>query len=265
MPTQQITAASQIKPTPRETLQGNRNYYVRTDGSDLNNGLTNSASGAFRTIMHAVSVATALDLSIYSVVINIGAGNWNESISLTSYVGTGPIQLVGDNSTPSNVILQDVTLQRFAGRWDLAGFRFCGLVLAYPGSFLVFSGKLEFANINGHHIQAYGGLIQLVPTSYSIVTGTGPFCAHMLASNGGYILANGSYTVFIYNNPTMQWSFAFADFEGRIEAGGVYYTGSCVGTRYVVTYNAVIQTYGGGPNYFPGTIPGSTSSGGQYN
>jgi hypothetical protein len=39
---------------------------------------------------------------------------------------------------------------------------------------------------------------------------------------------------------------------------------SVTGTRYAITLNGVIQTFGGGANYFPGDALGFTATGGQY-
>ena len=47
----------------REKFTANRTYYVRTDGSDGNNGLANNSGGAFLTIAKAIAVVSALDLS----------------------------------------------------------------------------------------------------------------------------------------------------------------------------------------------------------
>lgn len=47
-------------------------------------------------------------------------------------------------------------------------------------------------------------------------------------------------------------------------AGGYTVTGSVTGTRYSANINGTINTFGGGANYFPGTIAGSTATGAQY-
>jgi hypothetical protein len=68
--------------TVREQLTSNRTYYVRTDGSDSNDGLTDSSGGAFLTIQHAVDVVSGLDHSIYKSTIYVRNG---------TYAGCGPV------------------------------------------------------------------------------------------------------------------------------------------------------------------------------
>ena len=91
--------------TTREVLSANRTYYVRTDGSDSNNGLANTSGGAFLTIQKAINTASGLDLSIYDVSILVPAGTWTENLVLKSLVGAGRVTLTGDITTPSNVVL----------------------------------------------------------------------------------------------------------------------------------------------------------------
>jgi hypothetical protein len=42
-------------------------------------------------------------------------------------------------------------------------------------------------------------------------------------------------------------------------------SGGATGKRYVAELNGVINTFGGGANYFPGNVAGTTATGGQYN
>ena len=61
---------------PREVLTANRTYYVRTDGSDSNDGLANTAGGAFLTIQKAINIVSALDIGTYTVTMQVGAGTY---------------------------------------------------------------------------------------------------------------------------------------------------------------------------------------------
>jgi hypothetical protein len=51
---------------------------------------------------------------------------------------------------------------------------------------------------------------------------------------------------------------------GVVVMHNITFTGSTAGQRYNVSGNGVIQTYGGGANYLPGSVVGSATTGGQY-
>jgi len=79
----------------REKLSAARTYYVRTDGSDANTGLSNTAGGAFATIQKAIDTASALDNGGYDVTITVGAGTFTGTNVLKSFVGAGKIVISG--------------------------------------------------------------------------------------------------------------------------------------------------------------------------
>lgn len=81
----------------REKQTANTTYYVRTDGSDSNDGLTDSAGGAFLTIQHAVDVIKAYDWGGFFVTVQIGAGTFSETVNINAlqFVGIGGLTFTG--------------------------------------------------------------------------------------------------------------------------------------------------------------------------
>lgn len=77
------------------------NFYVRTDGSDDNNGLSNSAGGAFRTIAGALSnIQGSYNITGRTVTITLGqAGTYD---SLVTIVGIPSLVLKGLTASPSS-------------------------------------------------------------------------------------------------------------------------------------------------------------------
>ncbi|AIQ61866.1 hypothetical protein PSTEL_00710 [Paenibacillus stellifer] len=66
-------------------------YYVRTDGSDSNNGLANTSVGAFKTIGKAISM---LPQTInHAVIINVAAGAYSEDLLAKGYNGSGTLEI----------------------------------------------------------------------------------------------------------------------------------------------------------------------------
>lgn len=265
----------------RKRLTADLNLYVNgSTGSDSNNGL---ASGtAFATLQKAVDVATELDLVIYSVTINIAAGTY-AAVAFRSVHGSGAITLLGDETTPSNVIISATTAHAlgdpdgatpFLGRYVVRGVQITssggtrhGIFAANPGAIIQFK-KVDFAATSGHHWAATrGGLIGCLD-DYSI-SGS-PTSSHCVASYGG--IANwqnkgGAITVTISSSITVS-PFVWQTANSIIRAdnitfslgGGVTVTGK----RYDSTGNGSINTNGGGASYFPGSIAGTTTADQEY-
>lgn len=92
--------------TPRDRLTADRTYYVRTDGSDSNTGLTNTSGGAFLTFRKCLNlVAYNLDLAGYNVLFRVQGGTYTENLLLpggyAGYTGNGfqQVRFLGENGT----------------------------------------------------------------------------------------------------------------------------------------------------------------------
>jgi hypothetical protein len=101
-----LFAASQFLQTLRPTLTANTTYFVRSDGNDNNNGLTNTSTGAFRQINRAIEVAQLVDLNGYNLTIQVGNGTYN-AVALTRNLVGGTCSIVGNTTTPSNCIIEE--------------------------------------------------------------------------------------------------------------------------------------------------------------
>jgi hypothetical protein len=259
------------RPGGREVLAANRTYYVRTDGSNGNDGLSNASGGAFLTLQKAIDVVAGLDLSIYNVTIQAGSGTYTGGVAVNgAWVGAGAVTLRGDTTTPANCIISTTGASCITcssnGRLNVEGFEFrtttSGSALdASTGGFITVSGNVNFGACAANHLRAiqYGSIF-IGGVNYTI---NGNAQRHLSSSPVGYInMAN--LTATLSGAPAFSSQFAFADRLGFITNANVVYSGSATGTRYVANSNAVINTNGGGASYFPGSVAGSTATGGQY-
>ena len=258
---------------PREVLTAARTYYVRTDGSDSNNGLANTSGGAFLTIQKAINIVSALDIGTYTVTIQVGAGTYTAGVSVTApWVGSGTVEIVGDTTTPTNCVISTtsahcVTVSN-AARISIKGFRLqtttagsCINASSY-GS-VTLTGNMNFHTCANFHLLAYGGTITSVGgNSYTI---TGNAAAHLYSAGTGSKLEVISNTVTLTG--TLTFSVAFAQAEALSTILSYYSTfsgGTVTGTRYAAITNSIINTGGGGASHYPGSVGGTTGSGGIY-
>lgn len=274
------TTATQAQATlgVREVLTANRTYYVRTDGSDSNTGLADTAGGAFLTLQKAYDViADTLDLSDHVVTIQVADGTYTrplgsdyilfisrpwvggKGVGGVGQVGGGAVQIIGNRTTPANCILSiastgSALVNRgifvncgLPGVLDIAGFRFIdsvgggvGLMNNGAGS-MINIADVDFATVGttGYHMwAAQSGVIFCYDDNYSI---SGPASHHALVEVGGAIdLELG--TITITGTPAFTTSFI------RVESTGVFYcaanfSGSATGKRFIARSSGGIQLY----------------------
>lgn len=259
----------------RQKLTATFNIYVRTDGSDSNTGLANTAGTAFLTVQKAIDFVATLDISIYDVNINIADGTYTGANTGKNAVGAGTINIIGNTTTPANVLIS-VTSNSCFTAYDLSTkYSIDGVGLtntgggyqvdARGGSRVALKRISYGAGANGYaHINATTGAAVYMNGDYTITNGSN--LRHIRATSGGSIIFNQNITVTLTGTPAFA-VYAEATELGRIaiESGAaVTYSGSGTGQRYNVSLNAVIFTNGGGASYFPGNSAGAAATGGQY-
>jgi hypothetical protein len=262
------------RPAAREVLAADRTYYVRTDGNDGNNGLANSAGGAFLTIQKAINVIRdTLDLGGFSVTIAVGAGTYSGTITVSGpWVGAGTVSLVGDTTTPSNVVISTAATAISVGvvqgipgsALTLGGFKIASSsgtgILINETATLYINGAMEYGACAVNHISAARASEVIVLANYTI---SGNAAIHWSLNNNARFSTAGR-TVTLTGTPAFSTAFVLAQRASTIVANGMTFSGSATGVRYSVSTNGVIDTIGGGATYLPGDTAGTTATGGQY-
>ena len=254
----------------RERLAATRTYYVRTDGSDSNTGLANTSGGAFLTIQKAINVASeSLDLGGYEVIVNVADGTYAGNVSMKALTGGSSLSIIGNVTTPTNVVVS-TTGTSFVN--SIAGTKLTikylkatassgNLFVTQSGGAVMSLWGVDCGTATGSsHVAAQGGLIYL-DANYTI---SGSATYHYSASTFGEIYSNGK-TCTISGTPTFT-DFAAASTLGLIYGSSNTWTGALNAStrRYNAQGNSLINTFGAGATYYPGTVAGTTSSGGQY-
>lgn len=252
----------------RETLTADRTYYVRTDGSDSNNGLANTSGGAFLTIQKAVDIiAGTLDTATYTATIQVGDGTYTNAVSLRAHIGNLPYVIQGNASTPANVHV-NVTGDGFSSNDNRVVAKIKNLKISSTNigvtvlsGVVELNGGIEFGSNTSRAINVqYSGYINV--TGNMVVSGGGQY--FFTAINGGK-LRTPNITITTSGSPAFSVAFAYVDNVGHAQATNLTFSGTgATGQRYSATLNGVINTNGGGANYFPGNAAGTTATGGQY-
>ena len=254
----------------REVLTANRTYFVRFDGSDSNNGLTNNSGGAFLTIAKAVATARSIDPSSYFVTIQLQDGTWTTGINMSSpMLGGSTLSFVGNTGSPTSCVITDtisVTANNTGVSLNISGVSLNGTTLGINctggASVTLGTGIVFGAASSSAHMRVNGpGSSIGISANYSI---TAAGARHYYASPNGFINAF-AITVTLSGTLNFSTAFAVADRGALLSTNASTFTGGTVtGKRYDAQTNAVIYTGGGGASHYPGSVAGTTGTGGQY-
>lgn len=259
----------------RETLTANRTYYVRTDGSDSNTGLVNTAGGAFLTLQKAYNViVSTLDLAGFTVTVQgtSGVNSFTAGVAINSGWSGGGTVIINGGSGGSIAVTSGSSIfsvtAPIPGSLILGNFALSSttntthISHAGIGTIILDTGMSFGAAGTGDHMNVGTGSILRCGVNYTV---SGAAREHMYARTGGVIdMYNGAFgtTTTIGASFTLSDSFAYADASGTIftvSAARTYSLGAftVTGRRYFTDAGGVIFTQGGGATYFPGTTAGA--------
>lgn len=255
----------------RPLLTANRTYYVRTDGSDSNAGLVNSAAGGFLTIQKAFDAICGLDLNGFTATIQLADGAYTAGLIPTKApIGAGSIIIRGNSSTPTNVTLTTTSTDCF--RFNAAfptpiiirdmqlGTVSSGYGVRLLAACNVSILNLVFGVCVGPHMSAEACAAQIVAISNYSITGGSNY--HIQAVLGGQIILDGR-TVTIIGTPPFA-AFALVAKVGYVSARSMTFSGVAAGQRYSVASGGIIDTNTGNTSYLPGTTSGGATAPGYY-
>ncbi len=248
----------------REVLAANRNYFVRPDGSNSNDGLSDTAGGAFLTVQKAADAVGALDLSTFNATVNVRAGTYAENVTYKPPVGAGIVSFIGDETTPSNVVVQRFSRTATGPDLIIAGFKLnhstSQQVFCSAGSITARNNQYEATS--NYNIYITGGSMSFAGTNNKV---NGGAIGLWLCETGRMDISNCTFTWIAsvtYTSATAIARRAGAYIESvnfTVSLGAFSVTGS----RYQVLGPAQIAT-STGANHFPGSAAGSVGAGGQY-
>jgi hypothetical protein len=272
-------------------------YYVNGNtGDDAFDGsqaaVSTAPKGPFKTLQRASNAVSKFNLNGFSVTVHVAdATNYSQCI-LPAAAGQGSILWQGNKANPQNCLIS-------CGRNDYAeacfitqgvnnhvsGFKLTGMLgamgsgIAAPGSTALVIDNIDWGQCNGTHMTVYnGGSVRLDGTTGDTFKISGPPLGNAYAAANwlqcfaaGHVdIVNvGAPPQFVLTNTPMNFAGAFVQsFDvgtvALLFSGGFANGGACTGKKYDARTNGVINTAGSGINYLPGSVAGTTSSGGQY-
>lgn len=257
---------------PRTTLTEDRVFYVRTGGSDLNDGSSNDDAHAFATIQAAVDyICMKIDQAGYLATIQLADGTYDGFQSWERGQPTGTIYIRGNAANPENTIIQTA------------------LMINGPESYKLFLNFLTIHGVGGWGVIVYysrNAVFVGTDPNYDeigMMRFTGYFAFALSASFGASMEVVGAIVI----DPSASWTtvmvadtramlymdltsislisaLTFTDFITADVLAYVYYsatsvTGSYIGRKYNVRSNSVLAQV----TTVPGSVAGTTSTGGQ--
>lgn len=234
----------------REVLSASRTYYVRLDGSDSNDGLSDTAGGAFLTPQKAVDTVAALDRSIYNVTIQLGAGNFATWSSGGLGPGSGYVRMLGlgaaSTSISTSVSGRDAVVIDNSNSFQIGDLKLsatgtngCGIRLR--NAILGTRSGLEFGACTYRTVLVMAGSRFVCQAPLTISGGSTAFIS--IEQGGGTFEVAGT-TVTLTGTPNFSEAFAVVSSLGQGVFNALTFSGSATGSRYKASAGGVLALGG---------------------
>jgi hypothetical protein len=275
-----VSPASFIVPGTPAPLLAPRTYYVDASaGNDSNNGLAAGSGHAFATIQKSINTILSLNMNNFTVTVNVANGTY-APFTCPVLNGSGTVLIVGNNTTPANVIVSATTGEAIYVTG--AGYTISGMTVSSAAngtaphlgcgvrtqSVPVTLYNMSFGACFYSHVQSeFGATTNFLgtatgnPSAFINIVGSAP--AFMFAAVGG-IISTGQTALTLVGTPNFSAAFAVVQQVASIQIPFSSITGPATGQRFSASLNGTINTNGSGVNYYPGSIAGATATGGQY-
>jgi hypothetical protein len=240
----------------REQLIATRNFYVLTTGSDSNNGLVNTAGGAFLTIQKAINTIYGLyDLGAnFNAIINVGAGTFGGFTVPGPQVGMGAISVVGAGlaSTTIAATSVDAITVAYGASVTITDLK---VQTTTSGNGFSVSGQLFPSNIafgacaGSQILCLFGGQVYAQSKNFTI---NGNATNFINVTFGGYVFISGGTTT-LTGPPAYSGPFVTAQTGGHLWLQPTW-SGTATGQRFDL-WNSDLYV---GTNVLT-TLPGSTA------
>jgi hypothetical protein len=265
-------------------LAANTTFYVRPDGNDANNGLTDSPAGAFLTWQGGWDkIRATYNFNGKTVTMQCGGTgirtftNGSGSIlQIAGWVGGGALNILGDTGTPDNVRVTSTAADCFRlgatagetipGNVTIAGFTITADTNGYginnqSTGHLDIGSAIVFSDVDGNAQLAATWKTATIHCGAYIVAGD---CSRHIDADAGLIQLNpGSFTVS--GSRTFSGVFARVRNHGTLICTNSWnVTGSVVGQRFLITENGFCNVETNGLTFFPGNSAGVAQTGGIY-
>lgn len=233
-------------------------FYVRSDGNDNNDGLSNFAAGAFLTLGAALDTLYKTVINDCTITINIVTSNgFNLNVpELKPLAGSGKvvIQSFGPKATVTNsLIIRD------SNSWTVKDF----ILKSTAGSGLQLINShavLEDVNIdlNVIGIECIKSYLSLKGTITWVGTNNYPIVAKKLS-----LIEIDPSAVINFGSSFIVTTTITAS-QSAIHCAGSTVQGSVTGKRYSAVLGGVIDTQSSDLNFFPGSTVGTTDATSVY-
>lgn len=239
----------------------------------------NGTQGPFKTLQHAINVMLTYNLGGWNFTIKFADGDYvtTSILTLPQPNGSGNVLLSGNPANPFAVRLINAgtgtTLQITGGNYYFDGLyiQATAPVGADNGSCIWVVGggasawiaAVSFGQCPGAQLQVGGTCSVAGPIRIY-----GGAANHLFATNNGVVQFFGPPLPDLTIMNAVSYSQAFIEASNGASFVAPYNSitgaGFVTGAKYIAVGNGVINTEGRGVSYYPGTVAGATSSGGQY-